>query len=145
MLAVCLVQWERCCPEWLLSELFLVWFCSFIQQIADKNSTSLAGSRIAVTGQMLLSRRCAKNRTLASSFEECSPCRRQHFRNVLQWIVYLLTGLGFPALRILAAVNLTLLQTKISFANSGFGDRLWGWGLCMPHVTTLNFFHLSKT
>lgn len=37
MLAVCLIQWERCCLEWLVSELSLVCFCSFFQQAANKN------------------------------------------------------------------------------------------------------------
>lgn len=54
-LAVHLVRWERCCLEWLLSELFLVCFCSFIQQVANKNAISIPGSRIPLTGQVLLS------------------------------------------------------------------------------------------
>lgn len=124
MLAVLLVRWEKCCLEWLLPELFLVCFCSFIQQVANRNSISIPGSRTPLTGQVLLSGKCAKTRTLASSFGECSPCRRQHFRNALLFHISLVIGLGIPALSVLAAVNLTLLQTEISFANSGFGDRL---------------------
>lgn len=124
MLAVCLIQWERCCLEWLVSKLSLVCFCSFIQQVANKNSISIPGSRIPLTGQVLLSGKCSKNITLASSSGEHSSCRRQHFRNALLFHISVLIGLGIPALSALAAVNLTLLQTEISFANSGFGDRL---------------------
>lgn len=57
---------------------------------------------------------------------------------------FLLIGLGIPALSVLAAVNLTLLQTEISFANWARRDSLWGWRTCIPHVPTFKSFHLSK-
>lgn len=68
------------------------------------------------------------------AFEKCSAL--PHF---------LLIGLGIPVLSVLAAVNLTLLQIEISFANSALRDRFWAWVCCMLHVMKLKFFHLSKT
>lgn len=105
MLAVQLVRWERCCLEWLLSELFFIWFCSFIQQVANTNSISIPGSRTPLTGQVLLWGEYAKTRTLASSFGECSPCRRQHFRNALlfhisYWLVWASQHLVYQQLSI---------------------------------------------
>lgn len=122
MLAVQLVRWERCCLEWLLSELFLVWFCSFIHQIANTNSISIPGSRTPLTGQVLLSGECAKTRTLASSFGECSPCRRQHFSNpllfhIFYWLIWTSQHLVYwqlsisPCSKLKLALQILLLET----------------------------------
>lgn len=79
------------------------------------------GKQNTTYGQVLLTGKCAKNRTLASSFGECSPGRRLNFRNAvlfhisywLVWASQLLVywQLSIPCSKLKLALQILLLDT----------------------------------
>lgn len=135
MLAVRLVQWERCCLEWLLSELFLVWFCSFIQQVTNKTPSASQKAEYHLLGKCFYQANAEKTELWLPALGSAVPAG-DSISEVLcsstfpYWLVWASQHLVYWQLSISPCSKLKLaLQILVL-------EILWGWGFCIPRHNT---------